>query len=302
LQKNFDVQKRFVRPEYCDFFNGGKDHRNRAEGNSLAVKNAPWVAGEFVWTGFDYIGEPSFGWPARSSCYGVVDLCGFPKDRFYFYQSIWTDKPMVHVMPHWTWPGFEGKPIPVWVYSNAKTVELFLNNRSLGEKKIPDDYEQFTNLNNEYGNGTMHLAWSVPYEPGVLKAVAKNNGQVVATDEIHTAGPPAKLSLTADRSQIMANGQDLSYIKITVLDHDGNVCPNAAPELEFKLAGNAAILAGLDNGDPNNHEFFQGTRHQTFHGLALAVLKSLYDKPGTVTLTVAAPGMAPVSTTVDVVK
>ncbi len=147
-----------------------------AESTLRAIKNSPWVAGQFVWTGFDYIGEPSpFPWPSVSSYFGIVDLCGFPKDRFYLYQSQWTDKPMVHLLPHWNWPGFEGKEIPVRCYTNCESVELFLNGKSLGEKRTRDTRD-------------LHLEWMVPYAPGTLKAIARNNGNVMCTDEVANHG------------------------------------------------------------------------------------------------------------------
>jgi beta-galactosidase len=313
LQRNADLKDQVT--NYGDF---PIKFTNRAEGSLLAIKKSPWIAGEFVWTGFDYIGEPSpYPWPARSSYYGILDLCGFPKDRYYLYKSQWSSEPVVHVLPHWTWPGFEGKPIPVVVYTNADSVELFINGQSLGVKNFPADTEKvlsppvssdkkadpFTQQFDPNGKRepSLHLAWSVLYAPGILKAVAKKNGQVVATDEVHTAGAPAALTLTPDRSQIIANGQDLSFIKVTVLDKDGNVCPDAANEVEFKMEGAAAELAGLGDGDPTNHEPFQGTRHKTFHGLALAVLKSAYDHTGSVTLTATSGGLPAVTTTVEVV-
>jgi beta-galactosidase len=280
-----------------------------AETDLLALKNAPWVAGEFVWTGFDYLGEPTpYKWPSRSSYFGISDLCGFPKDRFYLYKSQWSDEPLVHILPmSWTWPGFEGKTIPVRVFTNADSVELFLNGKSLGSKNFPADCAQQTvqhdnkdktvSTNTEPG---LHLAWDVPYAPGTLKAVAKKNGQLVATDEIHTAGAPASITLTPDRTQLTANGQDLSFIKATILDKDGNVCPNADNEIQFAVQGPAADLAGVDNGDAINHESFQGPKHKAFHGVALAVLKTHYDTTGSVTLTASADGLPPVTTTVNV--
>ncbi len=310
VQMNGDLK--FQVPEYGNY---PAKYLNRAERSLLAIQSSPWVAGEFVWTGFDYIGEPSPSpWPARSSYFGTLDLCGFPKDRYYLYQAAWGEKPVVHILPHWTWPGFEGKSIPVWVYTNADSVELFLNNQSLGVKNFPNDTEAVLSRATLKENGvsvdivntegktepSLHLAWSVPYAPGTLKAVAKKNGQIVASDEIHTTGAPASLTLVPDRTKIQANGQDLSFIKVTLLDRDGNVCPNADNEIEFTLKGPAAELAGLDNGDPTNHEAFQGTRHKTFHGLALAVLKSHYDTPGPVTLTASVSGLPPVTTTIEV--
>ena len=259
------------------------------EADLLALKNAPWVAGEFVWTGFDYLGEPTpYSWPSRSSYFGLLDLAGFPKDRYYLYKSQWSREPVVHILPSsWTWAGFEGKSIPVQVFTNADTVELFLNGQSLGVKTMATDATQ------------LHLVWSVPYAPGALKAVAKKNGQVVATDELHAAGPPAMITLRPDRARIAADGQDLSFVTVTLMDKDGNVCPDADSEIHFTVRGPADI-AGLDNGDPTNHEAFQGTQHRAFHGLGLAVLKSRFGTPGPVTLTASADGLPPAKTTVTV--
>ena len=186
---------------------------NTAEDSLLGVKNAPWVAGEFVWTGFDYLGEPTpFTWPSRSSYFGIVDLCGFPKDRYYLYQSQWTDKPVVHLLPHWNWQGWEGKRIPVWCFTNAESVELFLNGKSLGEKSGKD----ITRL---------HYEWSVPYAPGELKAVGKRGGKTIAVDTVHTTGEPARLLLMPDRRQIRADGRDLSFAEVRIVDSEGYICP-----------------------------------------------------------------------------
>ena len=232
-----------------------------AESTLRAIKNAPWVAGQFLWTGFDYIGEPSpFSWPSVSSYFGIVDLCGFPKDRYYLYQSQWTDKPMVHILPHWNWQGFEGKEIPVWCYSNCESVELFLNGKSLGEKK-------FSHTRN------LHLEWKVPFTQGTLKAVAKNKGRTIGTDEIQTAGAPAKIRLTPDRTEINADGEDLSYIKVEIVDQEGRVCPNADNLVKFKIEGDG-IIAGAGNGNPISHEYFKASGRKAFHGLCLAVVQS----------------------------
>ena len=212
-----------------------------------AVKSAPWVAGEFVWTGFDYIGEPApFPWPSVSSYFGMVDLCGFPKDRYYLYQSQWTDRPMVHILPHWNWPGFEGQEIPVWSYSNCESVELFLNGKSLGEKRFSDTQD-------------LHLAWKVPYAPGTLRAVAKNNGKTVCVDEIQTAGAPARIVLRPDRNEIRADGEDLSYVRVEIVDQEGRVCPNADNLVRFRIEGEG-VIAGVGNGNPVSHEYFQRSR------------------------------------------
>ena len=277
---------------------------NSPDEEFLALEKSPWVAGEFIWTGFDYLGEPTpYAWPSRSSYFGILDLSGFPKDRYYQLKAHWTSEPVVHLLPHWTWPGFEGKSIPVRVFTNADSVELFLNGSSLGSKKFPADCEQVVA---DPKKGTMepslHLAWSIPYQPGELKAVATKDGHVVATDIERTAGAPASIEAVVDRSTINADDRDLSYIKVSILDKDGNVCPDAAPELQFSVSGDAANIVGLDNGDPTNHEFFQGSQHKAFHGLALAILKSHADATGPVTLKITAEGLAPATVTVNVMS
>ena len=275
---------------------------NNTDDEFLALERSPWVAGEFVWTGFDYLGEPTpYAWPSRSSYFGIVDLSGFPKDRYYQFKAHWTNEPVVHVLPHWTWPGFEGKPIPVRVITNADSVELFLNGKSLGVKNFPADCEQVVaNAKKGTMKPSLHLAWSVPYAPGELKAVATKNGHVVATDIVKTTGAPARIVAVADRSVIGSGDRDLSFIKTSILDKDGNVCPDAGPELQFTVSGDAATIAGLDNGDPTNHEFFQGTQHKAFHGLALAILKSHGDATGEVTLKITGDGLKPATVTIHV--
>jgi len=268
-----------------DLVNPGWGHL--ATTSLAALADHPAIAGEFVWTGFDYIGEPTpFGWPSRSSYFGIVDLCGFFKDRTYLYQSQWTDKPVVHVLPHWNWAGFEGKEIPVWAFSNGETVELFLNGKSLGEKSMADSKTRY------------HVEWQVPYEPGTLKAVAKKAGQVFATDEVFTAGAPAKLVLSADRSKIAADGDDLSYVTVSILDKDGHLCPNADPRISFDLTG-PALIAGVDNGDATNHEPFKAKAHKAYHGLALVVIQAGREA-GAVQLTATAEGLPPVTTAITV--
>jgi beta-galactosidase len=248
-----------------------------AESTLRAVKNAPWVAGQFVWTGFDYIGEPSpFPWPSASSYFGIVDLCGFPKDRYYLYQSQWTDKPMVHILPHWNWQGFEGQEIPVWCYSNCESVELFLNGKSLGEKKFSDTKDY-------------HVVWKVPYAAGTLKAIAKNNGKTVCLDEVQTAGAPAKIVLTPDHTEINADGDDLSNIKIEIVDKDGYVCPNADNLVKFKIEGEG-VIAGVGNGNPVSHEYFKANERKAFHGLCLAVVQSKRER-GTIRLSAESEGL-----------
>lgn len=258
-----------------------------AEKSIQAVKNAPWVAGEFVWTGFDYIGEPTpYDWPSRSSYFGIIDLAGFPKDRYYLYQSQWTDKPVIHLLPHWNWKGFEGKEIPVWCFTRADSVELFLNGKSLG-------CQSFTN------SQSLHLEWNVPYEPGVLKAVGQKDGRIFS-DEVRTAGEPAKLVVRPDRSKIAAEGEDLSYVEVSVVDRDGTLCPNAEDLIVFDIKG-PGVIAGVDNGDPTSHEPFKATKHKAFHGLCLAVVKA-GRSPGEISLKVTAQGLKSESVVITAVR
>ena len=265
---------------------------NTAEAQFQAMRVSPWVAGEFVWTGFDYIGEPTpFGWPNRSSSFGIVDINGFPKDRFYLYQSQWRHEPMVHLLPHWSWPPeYEGKPIPVWAYTNADSVELFLNGRSLG-------------VRNWSGVKDIHLAWQVPYQPGTLRAVAMRAGKVVAEDRVETTGAPAKIELRVDRPVIHADGQDLAFITVRVVDAQGRLVRAGGNNLvKFALQGGGAI-AGLDNGDPTNHEPFVGpspnaAQHRAFNGLALVVIRAPRGA-AMLTLSAQADGLAAASATVS---
>ena len=235
------------------------------------------MAGEFVWTGFDYIGEPTpYRWPSRSSYFGIVDLAGFPKDRYYFYRSVWRPEPLVHLLPHWTWPGLEGKEIPVWAVTNCDSVELFLNGKSLGEKKLDRDK-------------SLHVAWSVPYAAGTLRAVAKKDGKEVVTDEVRTAGKPQRLVLRPDREKFLADGDDLSFVEVRVVDDQGIVCPAASNLVRFHLSGPATI-AGVDNGDPINHEPFKADKHTVFHGLGLVVVHP-GRSPGKIMLRAEADGL-----------
>lgn len=242
-----------------------------------------FASGMFVWTGFDYIGEPTpYPWPARSSYFGIVDMAGFPKDAYYLYQSLFTDKDVLHIFPHWNWK--PGQTIDVWAYYNhADEVELFLNGKSLGVKKKTGD--------------DLHVMWRVTYEPGTLKAVSRKNGKVVLTKEIKTAGAPAKILLSADRSNITADGKDLSFITATVVDKDGNMVPDASNLIKFSISGNG-FIAGTDNGCETDLTSFKSTERKAFNGLALAVVQS-NGKVGAVKLTAASDGLPTVS--VDIV-
>ena len=236
----------------------------------------PFVAGEFVWTGFDYLGEPTPYYDdtssSRSSYFGIVDLCGFRKDRFYLYQARWRpDVPMVHVLPHWNWPDRVGKITPVHVYTSGDEAELFLNGHSLGRKKK--------------GAFQYRLRWDdVTYQPGELKVIAYKDGRQWAEDGVTTTGLATKLELSADRTVINADGRDLSFITVKILDKNGLLVPDASDWVHFGLSGPGTIAA-VGNGDPTDHSSFQGDRIRAFHGLCLAVIRSTRGSPGSLRLT-----------------
>ncbi len=259
------------------------------------VRTRPYVSGDFMWTGIDYLGE-SF-WPSRVATFGVIDTAGFPKDGYYFYQSQWTTQPMLHLFPHWNFPGKEGQFIPVLCYTNCDTVELFLNGKSVGIK----GYE-FPRLGMEerYGNSPprarvrrttadLHLQWDVPYEPGTLKAVGTKDGQVVVTQEIFTANDPAALALTADRSSISADQREVAQITVQILDDKGRLVPTANNQVSLEIQGPGKLIA-TDNGNPISHESFQSDHQLAFNGLVLAIVQST-DQPGPIRLIAHSPGL-----------
>jgi len=250
------------------------------------IKKYDFLSGMFIWTGFDYMGEPTpYSWPARSSYFGIIDLAGFPKDVYYMYQSEWTDKTVLHIFPHWNWQA--EKTVDVWAYYNhADEVELFLNGKSLGTKKKTGD--------------DLHVMWRVKYQPGTLKAVSKKDGQVVLTREIKTAGKPAKIQMLVDRSTIKADGKDLSFITVKILDKDGNVVPDAENLVNFKIDGEA-VIAGVDNGDPVSHDSFKVNYRKAFHGLALAIVQAK-EKAGKISFTATADGLKPATILLQVSK
>ncbi len=276
-----------------------------------AQEKSPSVMGEFVWTGFDYLGEPTpyfngsgkndADWPSRSSYFGIVDLAGFPKDRFYLYQSQWTAKPMVHLLPHWNWAGMEGKPIPVMVYTNAQEVELFLNGKSLGRKQRfgePVELPVGTNASADRKiQSKYRLLWQVPYAAGAVKAVAYSDGKQVSVTEVKTAGAPARIVLTPDRADIHADGDDLSFVTVRIEDKDGNLCPAADNLVKFKLEGPASI-AGVDNGNPATVESFQSDSRKAFNGLALLIVRGERGHAGKVKITATGETLRPAETVV----
>lgn len=271
----------------------------------------PFVAGEFVWTGFDYLGEPTpynadlsnlnnysnpadkaraekelaeigkILTPSRSSYFGIIDLAGFPKDRYYLYQAHWRpDFPMAHILPHWNWPGREGQVTPVHVYTSGDEAELFLNGKSLGRKKK--------------GQYEYRLRWDdVVYEPGELKVVAYKNGKEWATDVVQTTGPAAELTLAPDRAKIAADGKDLSYVTVTVADDKGRLVPRSKNHIKFDLEGPGEIVA-VDNGDATSFEPFQAKERNAFNGLALVIVRAT--QPGEITLKAHADGLKDATT------
>jgi beta-galactosidase len=237
----------------------------------------PYVGGEFVWTGFDYIGEPTPYYTSRSSYSGIIDLAGFKKDRFYLYQARWRpDLPMVHILPHWNWAGREGQVTPVHVFTSGDEAELFLNNVSIGRQHL-DQYEY-------------RLRWDkITYEPGELHVVSYKAGKFWAEATVRTTGSAVYLRLTADRQSISADGVDLSYITADVLDSQGSVVPTANPEIEFSVSGSGEIIA-TDNGDPADLVAFPSTNRKAFSGKALAVVKAL-KKNGTISVVAKSEGL-----------
>jgi beta-galactosidase len=238
------------------------------------IKKHNFLSGMFIWTGFDYLGEPTpYSWPSRSSYFGIIDLAGFPKDVYYLYQSEWTDKPVLHIFPHWNWK--DNQLVDVIAYTSCQEVELFLNDSSLGtKKKGPED---------------LHLIWRLNFKPGTLKAIGRSNGQAEMEAIVRTAGQPAKLQLKSDRSVITADGKDLAFVTVEVLDKDRNLVPYATNMVKFRLDGEA-FIAGVDNGDQVSHEPFKADYRKAFYGKCLVVVQSKKSK-GEVVLTATSEGL-----------
>ncbi len=238
-------------------------------------KKYDFLSGQFIWTGFDYIGEPTpYPWPARSSYFGIIDLAGFPKDVYYMYQSEWTDKTVLHILPHWNWKA--GDTVDVWAYYNhADEVELFLNGQSLGTRKKEGD--------------DLHVKWRVPYRPGTLKAISKKEGKEVMAQVIKTAGKPDRIILSADRNAIKGDGKDLCFITVKIVDAQGNLVPDASNNVQFKTNGDGMIV-GVDNGSETSMESFKASERKAFNGLCLAVVQSK-EKSGGIQFIATSPGL-----------
>jgi beta-galactosidase len=281
----------------------------------------PHLLGEFVWTGFDYLGEPTpynsdetnlmnfrndpakraelenelarlekTSAPSRSSYFGIVDLAGFPKDRFYGYQAHWRPElPMAHLFPHWNWPERVGQKLPVHLYTSGDEAELFLNGASLGRKA-------------KTAGQDFRLVWDdVVYQPGELKAVAYKAGKEWAADRVRTAGPAAALDLAADRAVIRSDGRDLSFITVRIADEDGLTVPRSSNLVTFEVSGPGEIVA-VDNGDATSFEPFQASRRKAYNGLALVIVRAKPGAGGTIQLKAASEGLAPASVVVKAAR
>jgi len=226
----------------------------------LAADHDFWLGG-FVWTGLDYRGEPTpYQWPNINSHFGIMDMCGFPKNIYYYYQSWWSDKDVLHISPHWNWKGKEGKPIDVWVNSNADNIELFLNGRTQGKKDLPKN---------------SHLQWNVMYEPGILEAVAYKNGKKIRS-KIETTGDPYEVIITPYKTTMIADGKAATVINVRVIDRQGREVPDASNQMKFFITGDAKII-GVGNGDPSSHEpdkFIDGWQRKLFNGKCQLVLQA----------------------------
>ncbi len=223
-----------------------------------------WEAGGYAWTGFDYRGEPTpYGWPSINSQFGIVDMCGFPKDYFFYYKAWWGKEPSLHVFPHWNFDGREGEEIPVWVYSNLDEVELLLNGASLGSQKVPH---------------LGHVQWKVKYQPGAIEARGSKDGKVVLTEKRETTGQTVAIRVTADRTEIDANGEDLAILKVEALDKEGRPVPTANNLIGFRVSGEGTLI-GVGNGDPNCQESDKAPNRSLFNGLAQVIVQST-KRPG----------------------
>jgi beta-galactosidase len=227
----------------------------------------PFLAGLFYWTGFDYRGEPHpYGWPQVASQSGIIDLCGFPKDPFYYLKSVWTDEPVLHLLPHWNWKGSGGKPINVWAYTNCDEVELFINQKSLGRKPLPKN---------------SHIEWTVKYEPGILLAKGFKNGKEILTEKMETTDAPTIIQFNPNRQEIMANGEDVSVITVKTNDSKGRFVPDAGNEISFSIEGSGKII-GVGNGDPSSHDpdkYIESVNQVTIENLKAQIVQRKPDYP-----------------------
>jgi len=268
----------------CSSYDNGSDAgASNARQSYKDINSRKFMAGEFVWTGFDYIGEPwPYEWAAKSSYFGIIDTAGFPKDIYYFYQSKWTTEPMVHILPHWNWSSDTNAA--VWAYSNCDTVELFLNGVSQGVKSAGD---------------SLHLAWNVPWEPGIIRAKGVK-GDTVVYDQVTTAGSPARVKLKPDRTSIIADGRDLVFIETDITDANDVLVPNATNMVNFSVSGPATIV-GVDNGNAISRERYKGSSRSAFSGKCLVIVQTT-KVPGSIVVTANSSGLSSDSVTVSSIK
>ena len=293
MQKYSDHQSSSYDVEHCGWSNLPEDDWIWHEDNN-------WCIGEFVWTGFDYLGEPTpyyTDWPSHSSLFGIIDLAGLPKDRFYLYRSHWNPKEeTLHILPHWNWEGREGEVTPVFVYTNYPSAELFINGKSQGKRSkdlsvTVENSKDSTSTANFKRQQRYRLMWmDTRYEPGSVKVVAYDkDGKAVAEREMHTAGAPHHIELVADRTVLSADGEDLSFVTVKVVDKDGNLCPLAENEIRFNVKGAGFYRAGA-NGNPASLESFQTPKMKVFNGMMTAIV-AVTDKPGSILLEATAKGL-----------
>jgi beta-galactosidase len=262
----------------------GTNHR---DGWKL-IDQRPYLAGCFIWTGFDYRGEPQpYEWPAAGASFGIMDQCGFPKAAFYIHQAQWTDQPVLQLIPHWNWPADSiGKPIKVMALTNAQSVKLLLNGKLISAKPV-HQYDM--------------VEWAVPYRPGKLEAIAYDNGKEVSRFMVETTGTPVRLELIADRPELSGDGYDAMPVTVRALDDKGRAVPTANIPVTFEVAGPGTII-GLGNGNPNSHEAEKGNQRKLFNGLAQVILQSSFNTNGSLRLKANSAGIASAEITILVNK
>jgi beta-galactosidase len=254
-----------------------------------------FVAGEFVWTGVDYLGEPTpynASWPSRSSYFGIIDLCGIPKDRYYLYQSHWAGKKVLHVLPHWNWAGEENKVVPVYVYTNYPSAEVFINGKSFGKKTFDRN-----SLLDRY-----RLRWDQTiYQPGELTVVAYDEtGKVAESKSIKTAGEPNNIRLEPNQQKISANGEDILFVSVSIRDASGNLCPLAENLVHFTIKG-AGIIKAVGNGNPTSLEPFEASYRKAFFGRCMLLVQST-GQSGPISITASSASLEPATVTVNATK
>jgi beta-galactosidase len=273
----------YVDDKEAGFVNSYDTSNHKASAWWTAYDTRPFASGGFMWTGFDYRGEPTpYRWPCISSHFGALDTCGFPKDVYFYYRAWWQDEPVLHLFPHWNWPEKPaGQPISVWAYSNLEDVELFVNGQSQGTQKIEHDG---------------HAEWKVLFAPGAIEVRGSKGGKVVLTAKRETTGPAARIVLKPDRSTLHADGEDCSMVTVEIQDAQGRLMPIADNEVAFEVSGGALI--GVGNGNPSSHESDKGAKRAAYNGLAMAIVQATIT-PGSITIRATSPGLEPATATLS---